>query len=109
YAPVAPREMMPGAARSYAGPGAPMAQAWRGGYGRPEAFQTPAPAYRPGMQQFGRPQVANPAQMMGRGMSPAMMGRGMSPAMMGRGIPQVAARPAAPHPTGGGTAPPHKK
>ena len=109
YAPVAPREMMPGAARSYAGPGAPMAQAWRGGYGRPEAFQTPAPAYRPGMQQFGRPQVANPAQMMGRGMSPAMMGRGMSPAMMGRGIPQVAARPAAPHPTGGGAAPPHKK
>ncbi len=62
-----------------------MAQVWRGGYGRPEVFQTPAATYRPGMQQFGRPQVANPAQMTGRGMTPAMMGRGTSPAMVGRG------------------------
>jgi hypothetical protein len=64
--------------------GQPMPQ----GYGRPEAFHTPAPTYRPGM--YGQPQVARMPQMMGRGM-PAMMGR----------MPQVAARPAV---GGGGVA-----
>ena len=108
FAPTAPHEMMPGSPRNFAGPGAPMAQVSRGGYGRPEVFQTPAATCRPGMQQFGRPQVANPAQMTGRGMTPAMMGRGTSPAMVGRGMPRVATRPAPPHPTGR-LAPQHKK
>lgn len=75
---------------SFARPGAPavaaqagrVAQAMPQGYGRPEAFHTPAPTYRSGV--YGQPQVARMPQMMGRGM----------PTIMGRGMPQVAARPA---------------
>jgi hypothetical protein len=100
-----PHAFAPGnaSARGFAGRGAPevAAQMGRGGppvaqqYGRPEAFHTPAPTYRGGALQYGRPQVARVPQMMGRG----------TPAMMGRGVPQVAARPA---PGGGGVAI-HKK
>jgi hypothetical protein len=97
FASVPPHGMMPGAARNFAGPGAPVAGMQNWGGGRPQVFQTPAPTYRPGVQQFGRPQVAMPTQMMGRGVSPAMMGRGM---------PQVAARPQV---QGGGGGAPHKK
>jgi hypothetical protein len=102
----APHEIRPGSPRNFAGPGAPTVamQTARGGQplsrecGRPEVFHTPAPTYPSRMQQFGRPQVIRPPQMMGRGISPAM----------GRGMPQVAARPAQVHFGGGGGAP-HKK
>jgi hypothetical protein len=102
-APTTPHEIRPASPRNYARAGAPTvaAQMGRGGeplsheYGRPEVFHTPAPTYHAAVQQFGRPQVALPPQMMGRGMSPAM----------GRGMPQIAARPAV---TGGGAAL-HKK
>jgi hypothetical protein len=92
---VAPHEIRPGYSREFAGPHAPAAAAQMGRaaqplphqYGRPEVFHTPAPTYHPAMQQFGRPQLARPPQMVGRGMAPAM----------GRGLPQVAARPAPAH------------
>jgi hypothetical protein len=94
-------EVRPEYSREFAGPHGPAAitQMGRPGqplsqqFGRPEVFHTPAPTYRAGMQQFGRPQVA-----------PQMMGRGVSPAM-GRGMPQIAARPAPVHSGGAGAAP----